>query len=159
MADTERLVIDHVGHRGDGVTAVCGESVYVPYTLGGETVEVAPVPGHHPDRRRLVTVDSASPERIAPFCPHFGVCGGCALQHLDAGAQLRWKERELLETLQRLGDLVPTQVMPAVAGPVWGYRRKARLGARYVNARQRSLVGFRERSTTFVAALDSCPVR
>src|SRR3978361_349935 len=76
VADIERLVIDHVGHRGDGVASVGGESVYVPYTLGGEAIEVAPVPGHHPDRRRLIAVDRASTERIAPFCPHFGVCGG-----------------------------------------------------------------------------------
>src|SRR5512143_3523310 len=55
-AVVERLDIDHVGHLGDGVALVDGQSVYVPYTLGGETVEVAPVPGHHPDRRRLVQV-------------------------------------------------------------------------------------------------------
>ena len=77
-------MIDHVGHRGDGVAIVDGESVYVPYTLGGETVEVAAVPGHHPDRRRLLQVERASPQRITPFCPHFGVCGGCAIQHWDS---------------------------------------------------------------------------
>ena len=53
----ERLAIDHVGHRGDGVALADGEAVYVPYTLGGETAEVAPVPGH-PDRRRLLAVES-----------------------------------------------------------------------------------------------------
>jgi len=62
----ERLAIDHVGHFGDGVAVVDGQNVYVPYTLGGETVEVAAVPGH-PDRRRLVQVECASPDRITPF--------------------------------------------------------------------------------------------
>src|SRR5713226_1124228 len=74
-AVVEHLTIDHVGHRGDGVAFAGGETVYVPYTLGGETVEVAPVPGHHPDRRRLLQVARASPERITPFCPHFATCG------------------------------------------------------------------------------------
>src|SRR5713226_8654312 len=74
-AVVEHLVIDHVGNRGEGVALAGGESVYAPYTLGGETVAVAPVPGHHPDRRRLLQVERASPERIAPFCPHFATCG------------------------------------------------------------------------------------
>ena len=95
MAESECLVIDHVGHHGDGVAMSGGGNIYVPYTLGGETVEVGPVPGHHPDRRRLLNVETASPERVAPFCPHFGVCGGCAIQHWDAEAYRTWK-RELV---------------------------------------------------------------
>src|SRR5581483_1685461 len=70
-AVVERLLIDHVGHRGDGVSFTSGDALYVPYTLSGETVEAA-VSGH-PDRRKLLAIDTASPERIAPFCPHFGV--------------------------------------------------------------------------------------
>src|SRR5580698_7594555 len=74
-AVAERLVIDHVGHRGDGVAFAGGQTVYVPYTLGGETVEVESVPGH-PDRRQLLRIERASTERIAPFCEYFGACGG-----------------------------------------------------------------------------------
>ncbi|MFN5719729.1 MAG: RNA methyltransferase, partial [Bradyrhizobium sp.] len=77
----EILTIDHVGHRGDGVAIDGSQSIFVPYALAGETVEVEDVPGNHPDRRRLLRVTQQSPERIAPFCPHFGVCGGCAIQH------------------------------------------------------------------------------
>src|ERR1700730_16149789 len=97
----ERLVIDHVGHRGDGVAFADGQTVYVPYTLGGETVEAAPVPGHHPDRRRPLAVERASPERIAPFCPHFTVCGGCAIQHWELARYRAWN-----------GDLVAETVRP-----------------------------------------------
>src|SRR5258708_37304061 len=79
-AVAERLVIDHVAHHGDGVAFADGAAVYVPYTLGGETVEVAAVSGH-PDRRRLLAVERASPERVTPFCPHFRVCGGWTVQH------------------------------------------------------------------------------
>jgi 23S rRNA (uracil1939-C5)-methyltransferase len=88
-AVVERLVIDHVGHRGDGVAVVDGQTAYVPYALAGETVEVAPVPGQ-PDRRRLLQVEHASPQRITPFCPHFAICGGCAIQHWDSEHYRAW---------------------------------------------------------------------
>src|SRR5579872_7517887 len=94
------LVIDHVAHRGDGVAFVDGEAVYVPTTLGGETVEVDHVAGH-PDRARLLTVTAASPERIAPFCPHFGVCGGCAIQHWQIDRYRAWKRDIVVETLRQ----------------------------------------------------------
>ena len=95
----ERLVIDHVGHLGDGVALADGQTVYVPYTLANETVEVGPVPGHHPDRRRLLQVERASPERIAPFCPHFGICGGCAIQHWETERYRAWKRELVVATL------------------------------------------------------------
>ena len=79
-----------------------GISVYVPYALGGETVEVEQVPGH-PDRRRLIKVERASAERIAPFCPHFGVCGGCAIQHWDAEHYRAWKREIVVATLAQAG--------------------------------------------------------
>ncbi len=82
---TERLTIDHVGHFGDGVAVSDGASIYVPYALGGETVDVLPSPGH-PDRRALAHIVNASPERIDPFCPYFGTCGGCAIQHWQPDA-------------------------------------------------------------------------
>ena len=154
MADTERLVIDHVGHRGDGVTAVCGESVYVPYTLGGETVEVAPVPGHHPDRRRLVTVDSASPERIAPFCPHFGVCGGCAIQHWETERYRAWKRDIVVTTLAQ--DGIACEVAPLVDAHGAGRRRitlHARMGTHEVLK-----VGFAAVSSHDIVPIDRCPI-
>src|SRR5271166_1483229 len=97
----ERLVIDHVGHRGDGVALAGTEAIYVPYALGGETVEVADVPGHHPDRRRLLSVEIASPERIAPFCRHFGVCGGCAIQHWEPQRYRAWKHALVVEAMKQ----------------------------------------------------------
>src|SRR5215831_8335323 len=97
------LLIDHVAHRGDGVAYVDGEAVYVPCTLGGETVEVEHVPGNHPDRRRLVAVTAASPERIEPFCQHFGVCGGCAIQHWQAEPYRAWKRNIVVEALAQAG--------------------------------------------------------
>src|ERR1700754_4791418 len=79
-AVAEHLVIDHVGHRGDGVAFTGGHTVFVPYTLSGENVEAGPV-ADHPDRRLLLRVESANPERIAPFCRYFGACGGWGIPH------------------------------------------------------------------------------
>src|SRR5437868_12058886 len=96
---TERLVITHIGHRADGVAETPDGPVYVPYALPGETVEVEAVPGH-PDRRHLLQVEIASPERIAAFCPHFGVCGGCATQHWSEAPYQKWKRDLVVEALR-----------------------------------------------------------
>ena len=86
----DRLAIVRLGHRGDGIADSPAGPIYVPYTLPGETIEGEPWPGH-PDRRHLVRVDAPSPERIAPICPHFGTCGGCALQHWETARYRAWK--------------------------------------------------------------------
>ena len=93
-----------------------------------------------------------------PGCPHFGVCGGCALQHLEPSAQLLAKERELKETLARVARAEPARWLPPLAGPAWGYRRRARLGAKYVHRKARVVVGFRERAAPYVADLATCRV-
>jgi 23S rRNA (uracil1939-C5)-methyltransferase len=154
VADTEHLVIDHVGHRGDGVTTVGGENVYVPYTLGGETVEVAPVPGHHPDRRRLVAVENASPERISPFCPHFRVCGGCAIQHWETQRYRAWKRDIVVTTLAQSG--IDCAVAPLVDAHGAGRRRitlHARMGTHEVLK-----VGFAAASSHDIVPIDRCPI-
>src|ERR1700712_3823224 len=119
-AVVERLVIDHVGHRGDGVAVAEGQNVYVPYTLGGETVEVAAVPAH-PDRRRLLTVEHASAERLTPFCAHFGICGGCAIQHWQRERYQAWKRDLVVETLCRAK--IDCEVAPLIDAHGQGRRR------------------------------------
>src|SRR3954452_6660205 len=124
----ERLVIDHVGHFGDGVVVAGGHNVYVPYTLGGETVEVAALPGH-PDRRRLLAVERASPQRITPFCAHFGVCGGCAIQHWQTERYQAWKRELVIETLAQAK--LACEVYPLIDAHGLGRRRMtlhARMG-------------------------------
>jgi 23S rRNA (uracil1939-C5)-methyltransferase len=101
---------------------------------------------------------ATAPDQVTPYCAHFDICGGCALQHLDSGAQLRLKEQRLRDTLDRLAQVAPARWLPAIASPPWGYRRRARLGARYVRQKQRSLVGFRERRSNRVANLARCEV-
>jgi 23S rRNA (uracil1939-C5)-methyltransferase len=149
----ERLVIDHVGHRGDGVASADGQAVYVPYTLGGETVEVAPVPGH-PDRRRLLAVEHASEARIAPFCPHFTVCGGCAIQHWEMERYRAWKRDIVVETLAQAK--LDCEVAPPIDAHGLGRRRitlHGRIGAHDVLK-----VGFATAYSHDIVPVDRCPI-
>jgi 23S rRNA (uracil1939-C5)-methyltransferase len=153
-AVVERLVIDHVGHRGDGVAFADGQSVYVPYTLGGETVEVAPVPGHHPDRRHLLQVERASPDRVTPFCPHFGTCGGCAIQHWETERYRAWKRDIVIETLAQAK--LACEVYPLIDAHGLGRRRitlHARMGTHDVLK-----VGFAAANSHDIIPVDRCPI-
>ncbi len=122
--------------------------------LGGETVEVAPVPGHHPDRRRLLQVDIASPERIAPFCPHFGICGGCAIQHWEDERYRAWKRNIVVETLAQAK--LACEVDPLIDAHGLGRRRitlHARLGTHEVLK-----VGFAAANSHDIVPVDHCPI-
>src|SRR5712692_8836611 len=94
----EQLAITRIGNRGDGVADTPAGVLYVPYALPGETVEAEPVEGH-PDRRHLLQVSAASPERVAPVCRHFGTCGGCATQHWALEPYRAWKRRLVADAL------------------------------------------------------------
>ena len=153
-AVVERLTIDHVGHRGDGVALTAGDAIYVPYALGGETVEVDHVPGHHPDRRKLLAVDVASPERIAPLCPHFGVCGGCAIQHWASGPYHAWKRNIVVETLAQAG--IACDVAPLIDAHGAG-RRRITLHGRF-GTPEVLTVGFAAANSHDVIPIDRCPI-
>src|SRR3569623_3363507 len=127
---TDRLVIDRLAHRGDGVADTPDGPVFVPYTLPGETVEVERVQGH-PDRRALLRVETASPQRIESFCPHFGVCGGCAIQHWQPYRYREWKRGLVVVALNQAGLDAPVDELGDAHGD--GRRRAtfhARQGAR-----------------------------
>jgi len=135
------------------------KTVFVPGALPGERIRYQRTRSHRQhDEGQLLEVLSASPERVQPKCAHFGVCGGCALQHLSPEGQLRAKQNELAENLQRIGRVTPLRWLPPIAGPVWQYRRRARLGAKFVTKRGRVLVGFRERAKPYIAALERCEI-
>jgi 23S rRNA (uracil1939-C5)-methyltransferase len=152
-AVVERLTIDHVGHFGDGVALANGQPVYVPYTLAGEIVEATPVQGH-PDRRRLVHVERASAERIAPFCPHFGVCGGCAIQHWQSELYQAWKRDLVVGTLAQAKIIC--EVAPLIDAHGLGRRRivvHARKGTHEVLK-----VGFAAPGSHEIVPIDHCPI-
>ena len=149
----ERLFIDRLGHLGDGIAASANGTVYVPGALPGETVDVEHVAGH-PDRRHLLQIASASPKRIAPICPHFGVCGGCAVQHWDSACYQAWKRNLVVEALRLVGLDGPVADLVDAHGA--GRRRAvfhARRGTHDVLE-----VGFSAARAHRVVAIDHCPV-
>jgi 23S rRNA (uracil1939-C5)-methyltransferase len=149
----EHLTIDHVGHRGDGVAFTGGHTVFVPYTLSGETIEAGPV-ADHPDRRLLLRVDSASAERIAPFCRYFGACGGCAIQHWQSGPYAAWKRRIVVDTLAHAGIECPVDDLIDAHGA--GRRRITAHARRGADGEVR--VGFAAASSHAIVAIDDCPI-
>ncbi len=151
--------IDDLSHDGRGVAHVEGKAFFVHGALPGERVLAQRERRRrHFDEGRVLEILEPSPERVAPRCAHFGLCGGCSLQHLAPTAQIRHKQEILLEALERIGKVTPARILPPLSAGHWGYRRKARLGAKYVQAKGKVLVGFRERGTSFVADLRRCEV-
>jgi 23S rRNA (uracil1939-C5)-methyltransferase len=150
--------VDSLNHEGEGVVRG-GKTAFVGGALPGESVSFVRRRHHRQhDEAELVAVLEPAAARVAPRCAHFGVCGGCTLQHLDSGAQLAIKEQQLRDNLERVGRVAPRTWLKPLHGPQWQYRRRARLGARYVQARGHSMVGFRERYSSRVAELQRCEV-
>jgi len=140
-------VIESLNHEGRGVAHVDGKVVFVDGALPGESVRFVYSKRHkRHDDAKVLEVISASPERVEPRCAHFGICGGCALQHLDPAAQLDAKQQVLLDSLRHIGRVEPGIVLAPLTGPQWGYRRKARLGVKYVPKKGRLMIGFRDES-------------
>ena len=124
---TEQLTIARLGHRGDGVADTNTGPVFVAFALPGETVTVERVEGH-PDRRHLLHVDRPSLERVAPICKHFGLCGGCAMQHWSLAEYHIWKRSLVVEAMADAGLIAPVdEVMIDAHGQG---RRRAALHAR-----------------------------
>ncbi len=158
MIETELGTVDALTHEGEGVIHA-GKTVFVAGALPGEVVRFRRMRrrSRH-DEAELIEVVQPSAERTAPSCAHFGVCGGCALQHLAAERQIEAKQIELRDSLERVARAEPQRWLEPLRGPVWGYRRRARLGARYVAKKGRVLVGFRERLSPYVTATQRCEV-
>ena len=152
--------IDAMSHDGRGIARVEGKTVFVQGALPGERVRFLYTRQQRKhDEGRVLEVLEPSPERVEPRCPQAGVCGGCSLQHQRPEAQIAHKQQALLDALQRIGGVTPGQVLPPLgADGVWGYRSKARLGVKYVAKKERVLVGFRERGTSFITDTERCDV-
>lgn len=145
--------------EGRGVAQVDGKSVFLHGVLPGERVRFR-YTRLRKDRAEgtVVEVLRAAPERVPARCPHADICGGCSLQHLVCDAQIRWKQGMLEQILATTGQVRPERWLPPLITAPWGYRRKARLGVRYVVKKGRTLVGFRERGTSYVAELRRCEI-
>jgi 23S rRNA (uracil1939-C5)-methyltransferase len=151
--------VEDLAHAGHGVARRDGKAVFVEGALPGEEVRCVYTArrGRH-DEARVLEVLAPAPARVEPRCAHFAICGGCALQHLAPDRQLALKQRWLLDSLSHIGRVRPERVLEPMTGPLWGYRRRARLGVKWVAKKGRVLVGFRERRGSFIADLRRCEV-
>ena len=158
-ASTGVATIESIDHEGVGVAHVDGKVTFIEGGITGERVAfVRRRSRGNFDLGTVTEVLAESSQRVTPRCPWFGTCGGCAMQHVEASAQVAAKQRVLEDNLARLGKVVPESVLPPIQGPAWGYRHRARLSVHYVAKKGGVLVGFHERKSSFVADVRSCEV-
>ncbi|HEX5353442.1 MAG TPA: 23S rRNA (uracil(1939)-C(5))-methyltransferase RlmD [Rhodanobacteraceae bacterium] len=158
VSDSEVEIVD-LSHDGRGVARVDGKTVFVADALPGERIRMRLLRKHrHFDEARVEALLAASPDRVEPRCPHFGVCGGCVLQHLAPAVQIASKRNVLAQNFARIGQVQPGHWLAPLTAEVWGYRRRARLSVKHVAKKGKVLVGFRERDPRFVADLVHCDV-
>lgn len=151
--------IDRLAHEGRGIAMVEGKTVFVDGGLTGELVRFQVTRKRSSlDEGRVIEVLEAAADRVEPGCKHFGICGGCSLQHMHTGAQIAHKQAVLLELLQHFGGVQPLEVLPPLQAEGYGYRRKARLGVKYVIKKDQVLVGFREKASHFLTDISECAV-
>ncbi len=151
--------IESLSHDGRGVTHIDGKAVFIDGALPDEEIEFIYTSKRRKyDEGKVTEIKTASPYRVEAKCAHFGLCGGCSLMHLDENEQIKQKQAILLDNLKHIGHVSPEKVLDPVRGPVWGYRRKARLGVKYVIKKERVLVGFREKRNSFIADIKQCEV-
>jgi len=151
--------ITSLTHDGRGVAHVDGKAVFIDEALPGEQVEFI-----YTDIRKdfaegkLARLITRSELRAEPLCPHYGVCGGCSFQHVRPEQQILVKQALLTEQFKRIGKLDIPELWEPLTGPHWGYRRKARMGVKYVAKKDKVLVGFRERRHPYLAEIGNCLV-
>ena len=155
--NTTPVVITGISHEGRGIAHINGKITFVENALPGETVLIAYNKKRRSyDEAKSTQILKASTDRIQPECLHYDSCGGCSLQHLSNQAQLQHKEKTLTEQLIHFAEIKPTSLLPPLKGASWGYRRRARLGVKYVTKKRAVLVGFREKNGRYLAQLQTC---
>jgi 23S rRNA (uracil1939-C5)-methyltransferase len=151
--------IESLDYEGHGIARIDGKATFVDGALAGERVEISVYRKHAKyNSANTQTILRASAQRTTPRCRYFGRCGGCSMQHLEASAQVAAKQRVLEENLARIGKVKPEVVLPALHGPAWGYRHRARISARLVDKKGGVLVGFHEKRSRYIADMSSCDI-
>ncbi len=151
--------IESLDQECRGVAHVAGKVIFIEGALTGETVRYSSYrkkPSF--ELAQATKIDKTSPMRVEPKCRHFGVCGGCSMQHLEASAQVAVKQRILEDSFKHIGKVKPQTILPAIYGQTWGYRERARISVKYVIKKDKTLVGFHEKRSSFVADLQGCEI-
>jgi 23S rRNA (uracil1939-C5)-methyltransferase len=159
MTTNNKVTIESLDQEGRGIAHADGKVIFIEGALTGETVSYASYrkkPSF--ELAQMTELHRAASIRVQPACAHFGVCGGCSMQHLDARVQVAVKQRILEESLARIGRVKPETMLPAIYGQSWGYRERARISVKYVIKKSKTLVGFHERRSSFVADMQSCEI-
>lgn len=152
-------IIESLDHEARGIARQEGKTIFVDGALPGEVVDYASFrkkPNY--ELAHLVAVRQASPARVTPRCPHFGICGGCAMQHMEPSAQVAAKQRVLEDSLWHVGRVRPQTILPPIHGEAWGYRHRARLGVRRVEKKGGMLIGFHEWRSSYIADIRRCEI-
>lgn len=153
------VLVESLDHEGQGIAHVDGKVIFIEGALPGELVEYGSYRRKPNFEQAVVTqIHKTSPLRVEPHCPHFGTCGGCSMQHLDAFAQTAVKQRVMEDALWHIGRLKPEVLYPPITSSTWGYRHRARLSVRFVEKKGGALVGFHEKRSSYVAVMETCPV-
>lgn len=151
--------IESLSHDGRGVAHVDGKTIFVHGALPGEKITFHYIRSQRRyDEGVVDEVLLPSPQRVEPGCENFSICGGCSLQHLGSEHQIAYKQQALLDAFRHIAGIEADEVMPPLVSEPWGYRRKARLGVKYVAKKGKVLIGFRERGSSFVTDMQRCPV-
>jgi 23S rRNA (uracil1939-C5)-methyltransferase len=151
--------IESLDQECRGVAHVEGKVIFIEGALTGETVRYSSYrkkPSF--ELAQATQIEKTSPMRVEPKCRHFGVCGGCSMQHLEASAQVAVKQRILEDSFKHIGKVKPQTILPAIYGQTWGYRERARISVKYVIKKDKTLVGFHEKRSSFVADLQGCEI-
>jgi len=157
--EEHEAVVESLSHDGKGICRVDGKAIFVTGALTGELVRFSFRPQKRTyDEGNLLEVLKPSPDRIEAKCKHYGVCGGCSFMHLSSEKQIEAKQQVLVDGLTHIGKVEAKEILPPLTTHPWGYRRKARLGVKYVFKKEKVLVGFRERSAPYLAELEQCEV-
>lgn len=156
----QTAAIENLSHDGRGVARINGKATFIQGALPDEVVEFQYTRVKKDfDEGRLLSVIEASPLRVEPKCPHYQMCGGCSLQHLSEQEQIHFKQDQLLDLLSRYGHTEPQTVLDPLVSNHWNYRNKARLSVRFVEKKQATMVGFRERNNPrYITEITQCPV-
>ncbi|TAL59826.1 MAG: 23S rRNA (uracil(1939)-C(5))-methyltransferase RlmD [Legionella sp.] len=152
--------IDNLSHEGRGIARIEGKATFIQGALPGELVEFKYTRTKKDFAEgQILQVIESSPLRVEPQCPHYAMCGGCSLQHLQEEEQIHFKQNQLLDLLSRYANTIPGEVLPPLKSAHWNYRNKARLSVRFVEKKQVAMVGFRERNNPrYITEINECHV-
>lgn len=153
-------IVEKFSHDGRGIARIDGKTTFIDGALPNETVQFNYKRKKKDyDEGEILSVIESSSQRVAPACPHYALCGGCSLQHLEGTAQIHEKQGLLLDGLARIGHCQPKMILAPITSALWGYRNKARLSVRYVEKKQSTLVGFREKNNPrYITEINTCPI-